>query len=141
MAVTERRTQVRDERNRVRVKKEGLPAAAASGPVIKPLAPPPPRPNLIKKEKDKKKEDAKTAAVQETFEFIKAEGDFHTPPFSLLDVPPATEKTLDRDALTMNARLLEKNLLKAADPAKGKFRSFLLGSLQNFLNNEFFAIK
>ena len=34
------------------------------------------------------------------------------------------------------ARLLEKNILKAADPAKGKFRSFLLGSLQNFLNNE-----
>lgn len=34
------------------------------------------------------------------------------------------------------ARLLEKNVLKAADPAKGKFRSFLLGSLQNFLNNE-----
>jgi len=34
------------------------------------------------------------------------------------------------------ARLLEKNILKAADPAKGRFRSFLLGSLQNFLNNE-----
>lgn len=34
------------------------------------------------------------------------------------------------------ARLLEKNILKAADPARGKFRSFLLGSLQNFLNNE-----
>lgn len=34
------------------------------------------------------------------------------------------------------ARLLEKNILKAADPAKGKFRSFLLGSMQNFLNNE-----
>ncbi|MEK7685920.1 MAG: sigma-70 family RNA polymerase sigma factor [Verrucomicrobiota bacterium] len=34
------------------------------------------------------------------------------------------------------ARLLEKNILKAADPAKGKFRSFLLGSLQNFLNND-----
>ena len=106
-----RRAQHRDEQIRAKVKREGLPAAAvASGPVIKPLAPPPPRPNLIKKEKDKKKEDAKTAAVQETFEFIKAEGDFHTPPFSLLDVPPATEKTLDRDALTMNARLLEKKL-------------------------------
>ncbi|MDU0458643.1 MAG: DNA translocase FtsK, partial [Geobacteraceae bacterium] len=92
-------------------KKEGLPAAAAaSGPVIKPAAAPPPRPNLIKKEKEKKKEDAKTAAVQETFEFIKAEGNFHTPPFSLLDIPPATEKTLDRDALTLNARLLEKKL-------------------------------
>jgi len=106
-----RRANDRDEQNRAKVKKEGLPAAVtANGPVIKPLAPSPPRPNLIKKEKDKKKEDAKTAAVQETFEFIKAEGDFHTPPFSLLDVPPATEKTLDREALTMNARLLEKKL-------------------------------
>jgi S-DNA-T family DNA segregation ATPase FtsK/SpoIIIE len=105
------RAQERDEQNRAKAKKEGFPAAAATGgPVIKPLAPPPPRLNLIKKEKDKKKEDAKTAAVQETFEFIKAEGDFHTPPFSLLDVPPASEKTLDRDALTMNARLLEKKL-------------------------------
>jgi S-DNA-T family DNA segregation ATPase FtsK/SpoIIIE len=108
----ERRARDRDEQNRVKAKQGGLPAAAAAagGPVIKPMAPPSPRPNLIKKEKDKKKEDAKTAAVQETFEFIKAEGDFHTPPFSLLDVPPATEKTLDRDALTMNARLLEKKL-------------------------------
>ncbi len=104
-----RRAQDRNELSRAKAKQEGLPvAAAAAGPVIKPLAPT--RPNLIMKEKNKKKEDAKTAAVQETFEFIKAEGDFHTPPFSLLDVPPATEKTLDRDALTMNARLLEKKL-------------------------------
>ena len=106
-----RSAQSRDEQNRAKAKQEGLPtAAAASGPVIKPMAPPPPRPNILKKEKEKKKEDSKTAAVQETFEFIKAEGDFHTPPFSLLDVPPPTEKTLDRDALTMNARLLEKKL-------------------------------
>jgi RNA polymerase sigma-70 factor (ECF subfamily) len=34
------------------------------------------------------------------------------------------------------ARVLERRLLKAADPAKGRFRSFLLSSLQNFLNNE-----
>jgi S-DNA-T family DNA segregation ATPase FtsK/SpoIIIE len=107
----ERRSRNHDEQNRVKAKKEGLPmAAAASGPVIKPMVPPQPRTNILKKEKDKKKEDAKTAAVQETFEFIKAEGDFHTPPFSLLDVPPTTEKTLDREALTMNARLLEKKL-------------------------------
>lgn len=106
-----RRAKARDEQNRAKAKLDGMPAAAASnGPVIKPLAPPPPRPNILKKEKEKKKEDSKTAAVQETFEFIKAEGDFHTPPFSLLDVPPPTEKTLDRDALTMNARLLEKKL-------------------------------
>lgn len=106
----ERRTRGRDEQNRVKAKQEGLPAAVTSGPVIKPQVPSLQRPNILKKEKDKKKEDAKTAAVQETFEFIKAEGDFHTPPFSLLDIPPATEKTLDRDALTMNARLLEKKL-------------------------------
>ncbi|MDD2898263.1 MAG: DNA translocase FtsK 4TM domain-containing protein [Desulfuromonadaceae bacterium] len=106
-----RRDTLRDEQNRDKAKQDGFPAAsAASGPIIKPPAPPPPKPNLFKKERDKKKEDAKNAAVQETFEFIKAEGDFHTPPFSLLDVPPTTEKTLDRDALTMNARLLEKKL-------------------------------
>ncbi|HEY3863277.1 MAG TPA: sigma-70 family RNA polymerase sigma factor [Verrucomicrobiae bacterium] len=34
------------------------------------------------------------------------------------------------------ARLLEKNALSKADPSKGKFRSFLLASLNNFLNNE-----
>jgi S-DNA-T family DNA segregation ATPase FtsK/SpoIIIE len=105
----ERRAHTKEEQQKEKAKSEGITIAAA-GPVIKPMAPPPPKPNVFKKEKEKKKEDAKTAAVQETFEFIKAEGDFHTPPFSLLDVPPATEKTLDRDALTMNARLLEKKL-------------------------------
>ncbi|MDD2851047.1 MAG: DNA translocase FtsK 4TM domain-containing protein [Desulfuromonadaceae bacterium] len=110
-ALQERRTTLRDEKSRIKAKQEGLPPAASSGgPVIKPLAPPAPRPSIVKKEKDKKKEDAKSAAVQETFEFIKAEGDFHTPPFSLLDVPPVAEKTLDRETLTMNARLLEKKL-------------------------------
>jgi RNA polymerase sigma factor (sigma-70 family) len=34
------------------------------------------------------------------------------------------------------ARLLEKNYLKAADPARGRFRSFLLASLKHFLSNE-----
>src|SRR2546425_1224561 len=33
-------------------------------------------------------------------------------------------------------RLLEKKALGSVDPSKGKFRSFLLASLQNFLNNE-----
>lgn len=34
------------------------------------------------------------------------------------------------------ARLLEKNYLRLADPDRGKFRTFLLGSLKNFLVNE-----
>ncbi len=107
----ERRAHQNEERQREKARQEGMPAPASTGPVIKPAAPPAPRSNLLKKEKDKKKkEDAKTAPVQETFEFIKSEGDFRTPPFSLLDQPPASERTLDRDALTMNARLLEKKL-------------------------------
>ncbi len=105
----ERRNHDKTVKEKEKAKNEGT-AAPAAGPVIKPITLPPILTNLIKKEKDKKKEAAKTAAVQETFEFIKAEGDFHTPPFSLLDIPPASEKTLDRDSLTMNARLLEKKL-------------------------------
>jgi RNA polymerase sigma-70 factor (ECF subfamily) len=34
------------------------------------------------------------------------------------------------------ARVLEKNVVIAADPARGRFRAFLLGSLKNFLANE-----
>lgn len=106
-----RRANARNEESRIKAKEEGLPPLVASttGPNIKQM-PPQPKPNLFRKDKDKKREDAKTAPVQETFEFIKAEGDFHTPPFSLLDVPPENEKTLDRESLTMNARLLEKKL-------------------------------
>jgi S-DNA-T family DNA segregation ATPase FtsK/SpoIIIE len=107
----ERRSHQQGERKREQAKQEGLPAAAAAaGPVIKPASPTPPRPTVFKKEKEKKKEAGKTAGVQEAFEFLKADGDFRTPPFNLLDQPPATERTLDRDALTMNARLLEKKL-------------------------------
>ncbi len=105
----ERRTLLQQEQQREKAKKEGMPAPN-SGPVIKSPTPPPPAPNIFKKAKDKKKEAEKTAAVQETFEFLKAEGDFRTPPFSLLDNPPPSEKKLDRDALNMNARLLEKKL-------------------------------
>jgi DNA-directed RNA polymerase specialized sigma24 family protein len=32
--------------------------------------------------------------------------------------------------------LVKKNLLQAANPEKGRFRSFLLGSLKNFVSNE-----
>lgn len=99
----------REERQREQARTGGKPAPSA-GPVIKEAAPPsPPRPNFFKKEK--KKEKAKDTLVQESFEFIKQEGEFVTPPLSLLDAPPATERRIDRDALEMNARLLEKKLL------------------------------
>src|SRR4051812_3290839 len=34
------------------------------------------------------------------------------------------------------SRLLERNYLTRADPQRGKFRTFLLGSLRNFLIND-----
>lgn len=82
---------------------------SASGPVIKTTPPAtPPRPNVMRKERQKDK--AKDALVQETFEFIKQEGEFVTPSLSLLDQPATTERQLDREALELNARLLEKKL-------------------------------
>ncbi|RII28538.1 MAG: cell division protein FtsK [Geobacter sp.] len=94
--------------NRELMQKEPKPAEAGS-PVIKPLpvhvpTPPP----LLKREK--KKEEEKSKPVQEAFEFIKSDGAYQTPPLSLLDTPPTTEKRVDKEALTMNARLLEKKL-------------------------------
>ncbi len=106
----ERNAHARDGREREKALAEGKPAPA-SGPVIKTAAAAPAvaRPNFFKKEK--KKEAAKDKPVQESFDFIKQEGDFITPPLSLLDPPPATERRVDREALEMNARLLEKKLL------------------------------
>ncbi|QWV93268.1 DNA translocase FtsK 4TM domain-containing protein [Geomonas oryzisoli] len=80
-----------------------------AAPTIKPAAVPPPVPAPVAK-KEKKKDDKKTAPVQEAFDFIKAEGDFKTPPLSLLDPPPEGAKRQDKETLTMNARLMEKKL-------------------------------
>ena len=106
----ERASHAREGRDREKAKAEGKPVPA-SGPVIKATAAPTAstRPNFFKKEK--KKEAAKDKAVQESFDFIKQEGDFITPPLSLLDSPPSTERRVDRGLLEMNARLLEKKLL------------------------------
>ncbi len=106
-----RRAALREEEQRAKAKSDGLPAAASQGgPVIKPPVQTAPRLNILKSNKEKKKEAEKTAAVQESFEFLKSDGDFRTPPFSLLDNPPVREKRLDSESLNMNARLLEKKL-------------------------------
>lgn len=57
-----------------------------------------------KKEKPKKPE-------QETFAFMKKEGDFKLPHLDLLDEPPETKgMEIQRESLEMNARRLEKKL-------------------------------
>jgi len=107
----EQRTYRREEQEREKAKQQGLPVpeSRSSGPLIKPSAPPP-MPNLFKRGKAQKKEAEKSTAKQESFEFIKNTEEFRTPPFSLLDAPPLSEKKPDRDTLTANARLLEKKL-------------------------------
>ncbi|NVN98973.1 MAG: DNA translocase FtsK 4TM domain-containing protein [Geobacteraceae bacterium] len=82
----------------------------SSAPVIKPLAVSMPSMPALPTKKEKKKDSDKLKPVQETFDFIKNDGDFMTPPFSLLDTPPATERKIDKEALAMNAKLLEKKL-------------------------------
>ncbi len=61
--------------------------------------------------KKKQKSAAKPAAVQETFSFLEPSGTYHQPPLSLLDHEGAETVPVDKEALTMNARLLEKKLL------------------------------
>jgi S-DNA-T family DNA segregation ATPase FtsK/SpoIIIE len=77
-------------------------------PVIKPVQvniPVPPK--SVKKEKQ---ESDKLKPQQELFDFAKSEDGFRTPPLSLLDAPQASNRKVDKEVLTMNARLLEKKL-------------------------------
>jgi len=78
-------------------------------PVIKPAAVAPPVSAPVAR-KEKKLDEKKGAPVQEAFEFIKAHGNYRTPPLSLLDPVPEAGKRQDRETLTMNARLMEKKL-------------------------------
>jgi RNA polymerase sigma-70 factor (ECF subfamily) len=58
---------------------------------------------------------------------------------SALQLPPQP-RTRRRDAQDLTqaffARLLEKHAISQADPARGRFRSFLLASLKHFAANE-----
>ena len=59
-----------------------------------------------------KKKPAKSEPTQqETFAFLEPTGTYHQPPLSLLDHEGGKTAPVDKDALTMNARLLEKKLL------------------------------
>ncbi|MBI1922224.1 MAG: DNA translocase FtsK 4TM domain-containing protein [Geobacter sp.] len=77
--------------------------------IIRPPAPVLARPEPVLK-KERKKEQKKVEPVQEAFDFVKAVGNYTTPPLSLLDASQVTERKLDKESLAMNARLLEKKL-------------------------------
>ena len=106
----EKWTRYREKRAFNREVMKGAPRGSEqSAPVIKPLPVAVPTPPLTTR-KDRKVESDKVKPVQETFDFARDDGNYRTPPLSLLDPPPAHERRLDKEALTMNARLLEKKL-------------------------------
>jgi len=92
------------------------PGTARPAPLIhpptapSPLSPPNPSPPAPVVKKEKKRDESRSAPVQESFEFARAEGPYRTPPMSILDAPPETRRRVDKELLTMNARLLEKKL-------------------------------
>ena len=104
-----RRSQEKKSLNRALAGKEDK-NSGSSAPVIKPLQASIPVMAALPTKKEKKKESDKLKPVQETFDFINSDGDFLTPPFSLLENPPVTERRIDKEALAMNAKLLEKKL-------------------------------
>ncbi len=100
----------RDERRKEEARMSGKEPPPTSGPVIK-TAPAAVAGSLGISKRERKKEQAKSGLIQEAFDFVKQEDGFSTPPLSLLDAPPASERKIDRELLEMNARLLEKKLL------------------------------
>ncbi|MDT8421887.1 MAG: DNA translocase FtsK 4TM domain-containing protein [Desulfuromonadales bacterium] len=63
------------------------------------------------KKKNGKKAKQTPEENQEAFSFLEPSGTYHHPPHSLLDHDGEPARPIDRDSLTMAARLLEKKLL------------------------------
>jgi len=65
-------------------------------------------PELLVSKKKKKKTEEES---QEAFSFLEPSGTYHTPGLALLNHEGGDPKPIDRDSLTMAARMLEKKLL------------------------------
>ncbi len=79
------------------------------GEIIPIILPPEPKalPSPAKAAKKKRKDEP---PEQEAFAFLEAPGTYHMPPLSLLDHEGELARPVDREALMLNARLLEKKL-------------------------------
>jgi len=64
-----------------------------------------------KPKKGKKKKKLSDEEAQEAFSFLEPSGTYHMPVISLLNHDGGEPKPIDKDALTMAARMLEKKLL------------------------------
>lgn len=105
-----RRLEMRREARRARkeLKKKSSRQHETRAPNIVTSAHLAPAPSFLSK-KQKKKEDK--AENQVAFAFLEATGHYHMPAVSLLEHDGAPAKPIDRNSLTMAARMLEKKLL------------------------------
>ncbi len=100
----ERRREARQAR---RALKDANKPKKEKAPVIR-AQEPPSSPTIT----DKGKKGQKKAPVnQEAFDFLEPSGTYHPPSLNLLDHDGEAAKPVDKEALMMNARLLEKKLL------------------------------
>ncbi len=97
----------REARKARRALKEADKPKKEKAPVIR--APQPAPAPVIKESKKNSKKKAQ--ANQEAFDFLEPSGTYHPPSLTLLDHDGEAAKPVDKEALMMNARLLEKKLL------------------------------
>jgi S-DNA-T family DNA segregation ATPase FtsK/SpoIIIE len=103
--ILERRREARKVRREQKAKEKGV-KIDTSLVITPPVATPQPKIKTPTKKKSKKDPDE----AQVTFDFIEVSGDYHTPDLSLLNHEGGEPKPIDKDSLTMNARILEKKL-------------------------------
>jgi S-DNA-T family DNA segregation ATPase FtsK/SpoIIIE len=101
----ERRREARKARRELKAagkaKQEKAPVIRAPQPATRTAAP------AAKGKKSSKKEEQ----AQEAFDFLEPTGTYHQPSLTLLDHDGEGTRPVDKEALMMNARLLEKKLL------------------------------
>jgi S-DNA-T family DNA segregation ATPase FtsK/SpoIIIE len=86
-------------REAARIKK----ARVVEGPVIAPV-------DKAREVPPKARKKAPSKPVQEAFDFLEVSGSYQRPPLNLLDHEEEDSVPIDREALAMNARILEKKL-------------------------------
>jgi S-DNA-T family DNA segregation ATPase FtsK/SpoIIIE len=100
----EKRRAAREARKLLKAKEKGIKIDHA--PKVTPPEPEPKKPLKV----TTKKKSKKAAEGQEAFDFLEPTGTYHFPQLSLLDHEGDEPVPVDKDALTMNARILEKKL-------------------------------
>ncbi|MEZ4483863.1 MAG: DNA translocase FtsK 4TM domain-containing protein [Syntrophotaleaceae bacterium] len=105
-AYLDRRRELRQARKEAK-RRIARQERSEAGPIIAPAAPQTP---AAKTKKANKKNKEKEQRQQEAFDFLEPSGTYHIPSLSLLDHEDEGTVPVDREALTMNARILEKKL-------------------------------